>query len=97
MLIHSCVCVCVCSSKKDTQKQICLCFRATHTTCPPWPGFPVVRQFNGFESAYVQESTVVGGHSGLGRCRPSMSGVSCGLWVAFVGVQSPREAWAALR
>lgn len=41
--------------------------------------------------------TVGGGHSGLGRCRPSMSGVSCGLWVALVGVQSPREAWAALR
>lgn len=38
-----------------------------------------------------------GGHSGLGRCRPSISGVSCGLWVALVGVQSPREAWAALR
>lgn len=37
------------------------------------------------------------GHSGLGRCRPSMSGVSWGLWVALVGVQSPREAWAALR
>lgn len=37
------------------------------------------------------------GHSGLGRCRPSISGVSCGLWVALVGVQSPREAWAALR
>lgn len=38
-----------------------------------------------------------GGHSGRGRCRPSISGVSWGLWVALVGVQSPREAWAALR
>lgn len=26
-----------------------------------------------------------------------MSGVSWGLWVALVGVQSPRDAWAALR
>ena len=34
---------------------------------------------------------VGGGHSGLGRCRPSMSGVSRGLWVALVGVQSPER------
>lgn len=40
---------------------------------------------------------VGGGHSGRGRCSPSMSGVSWGLWVALVGIQSPSEAWAALR
>lgn len=66
----------------------------THITRPPLPGFPVVWQFIRLQSA---RELVGGGHSGRGRCRPSMSGVSWGLWVALVGVQSPSEAWAALR
>lgn len=74
-----------------------LCFRAAHTPL----ALPCL-VFQWSDSSLDLYSLcaceiVGGGHSGLGRCSPSMSGVSWGLWVALVGVQSPREAWAALR
>lgn len=36
-------------------------------------------------------------HRGRGPCSPATSGVSRGLWVPFVSIQSLRKAWVALR
>ncbi|MEQ2171351.1 hypothetical protein GOODEAATRI_009748, partial [Goodea atripinnis] len=35
--------------------------------------------------------------SGLGRCRPAISGLRAGLWAALEGLQFPRDAWTAFR
>lgn len=83
----------MCTSKKPNRKPI---FRAPHNTFSTLAWF-----FSGrtvaWTKVYAWGRKGGGGHRGLGLCSPSMSGVSWGLWVALVGVQSPREAWAALR
>lgn len=38
-----------------------------------------------------------GGQRGRGWCRPAVSALRAGLCVDFVGLQLPREAWAAFR
>lgn len=89
--------------QRDAKKRIFLCILGIHTLCLTLSDFSsgltvywTRASESGIKWAVVIEA-VGGGHRGRGRCRPSMSGVSWGLCVALVGVQSPREAWAALR